>query len=339
MHRFLLIIFSVLAVSLVGCAKSETETAKVSGELSEDHAHDASHAHYTCPMHPEVVSDKPGICPKCKMDLELVDESVHNGLHDATKFKMDFVTLPSTVAPTQPVVLRFTPKNAADNTSLKNLKIVHEMPMHLLMVSHDLSWFAHEHPEAKPDGSYELAFRFPKADKYHLYADITPADASHNQVFKLEKTVGQASSVEPNLTPNVRFSGDGYEYELRSEPTALTAGKSATLTIVISKGRKGVTNIENYLGALGHMVIISEDREDFLHAHPEDHAHTTAEMKDPSHSHSGSGSHGAMSHEGKANGPNVSFMTLFPKSGKYKVWAQFNIDGKVRTAQFVVSVG
>ena len=25
---------------------------------------------YTCPMHPEVKSDKPGKCPKCGMDLE-----------------------------------------------------------------------------------------------------------------------------------------------------------------------------------------------------------------------------------------------------------------------------
>lgn len=24
---------------------------------------------YTCPMHPEVVQDKPGKCPKCGMDL------------------------------------------------------------------------------------------------------------------------------------------------------------------------------------------------------------------------------------------------------------------------------
>ena len=24
---------------------------------------------YTCPMHPEVISGKPGTCPKCEMDL------------------------------------------------------------------------------------------------------------------------------------------------------------------------------------------------------------------------------------------------------------------------------
>jgi hypothetical protein len=26
---------------------------------------------YTCPMHPDVVSDKPGKCPKCGMQLQL----------------------------------------------------------------------------------------------------------------------------------------------------------------------------------------------------------------------------------------------------------------------------
>ena len=26
---------------------------------------------YTCPMHPEVKSDKPGNCPKCGMKLEV----------------------------------------------------------------------------------------------------------------------------------------------------------------------------------------------------------------------------------------------------------------------------
>lgn len=30
-------------------------------------------AKYACPMHPEVTSDKPRQCPKCGMNLELVN--------------------------------------------------------------------------------------------------------------------------------------------------------------------------------------------------------------------------------------------------------------------------
>lgn len=30
----------------------------------------AGRATYVCPMHPEVVADKPGLCPKCNMKLE-----------------------------------------------------------------------------------------------------------------------------------------------------------------------------------------------------------------------------------------------------------------------------
>src|SRR5262245_36672019 len=43
--------------------------------LNRDAHKEASHAMpanavYTCPMHPEVVSDHPGACPKCGMALE-----------------------------------------------------------------------------------------------------------------------------------------------------------------------------------------------------------------------------------------------------------------------------
>ena len=47
----------VAAFSVTGCKKSETS---------------ASGAHakqYTCSMHPEVVKDAPGNCPKCGMKL------------------------------------------------------------------------------------------------------------------------------------------------------------------------------------------------------------------------------------------------------------------------------
>ncbi len=34
---------------------------------------------YTCPMHPEVMQDKPGACPKCGMDLELKEMKSNDG--------------------------------------------------------------------------------------------------------------------------------------------------------------------------------------------------------------------------------------------------------------------
>ena len=47
----------VAALNVTGCKKSKP-------------AESGAQAHqYTCPMHPEVVNDAPGDCPKCGMKL------------------------------------------------------------------------------------------------------------------------------------------------------------------------------------------------------------------------------------------------------------------------------
>jgi Cu(I)/Ag(I) efflux system membrane fusion protein len=38
-------------------------------------AHDAGHAVYQCAMHPQIVSDRPGVCPICHMQLQRVDHA------------------------------------------------------------------------------------------------------------------------------------------------------------------------------------------------------------------------------------------------------------------------
>jgi hypothetical protein len=51
----LIAICGSLLAMVAGCGKSEP----ASGAATK----------YTCPMHPEVVQDKPGSCPKCGMKL------------------------------------------------------------------------------------------------------------------------------------------------------------------------------------------------------------------------------------------------------------------------------
>src|SRR5438105_12788018 len=43
---------------------------------------------YVCPMHPEVVSDKPGKCPKCGMKLKIKEDHPHAHTDSTHKMKM-----------------------------------------------------------------------------------------------------------------------------------------------------------------------------------------------------------------------------------------------------------
>ena len=62
-----LIIFFFAVATLSSCGGS-VKTDNKPAEVKKDSI--PAKVVYTCPMHPEVVSDKPGTCPKCGMDLE-----------------------------------------------------------------------------------------------------------------------------------------------------------------------------------------------------------------------------------------------------------------------------
>jgi hypothetical protein len=67
----------IVAIVSVSCENTEKNNA--------ENTHTVSGQEYTCPMHPEVISDKPGSCPKCGMDLVKKSSSKPMDMeHDST---------------------------------------------------------------------------------------------------------------------------------------------------------------------------------------------------------------------------------------------------------------
>ncbi|MDH5777923.1 MAG: hypothetical protein OEZ33_06915, partial [Gammaproteobacteria bacterium] len=67
---FIWITLLISVLSLSACSDDEMATgAGGNTETALDHAEKHLDPKYVCPMHPQIVRDKPGNCPICGMDL------------------------------------------------------------------------------------------------------------------------------------------------------------------------------------------------------------------------------------------------------------------------------
>lgn len=253
-------------------------------------------------------------------------------------YEMDVAVKSGELNANQEVTFDFSVKDKSGK-AFDNLKIVHEKLIHLLVVSDDLAFFDHVHPEKQNDGSFRLNYKFPTGGVYKLYADFTPED-SQQIINVFDVTVGGKMREKMPLTADKDFKKtvDGLTFTMKTDDELKAAKGIALNFYVTDKDGKAVTDLEPYLGAMAHFVAISEDASKFLHVHAEDGRMT--ETKGPG----GHGDkHGGMDmdaeHDVKgAEKPTVVAHTEFPTGGIYKLWGQFQRNGKVITVPFIIEI-
>lgn len=60
-----LIVYIIILIAASACHQQSKPAVRPSDKAAPV----ADAVQYTCPMHPDVISRKPGVCPKCGMDL------------------------------------------------------------------------------------------------------------------------------------------------------------------------------------------------------------------------------------------------------------------------------
>ena len=101
------------------------------------------------------------------------------------------------------------------------------------------------------------------------------------------------------------------------------------LLIECAKTGRPITDLQPYLGAFGHTLIMSEDMQEYVHSHPLDIENFDPEagprpfMLPPD-----------VDPETLRGGPEVVFEGLVPKAGRYRAWTQFRRNNKIYTFAF-----
>lgn len=290
----LIMISCAVVFSLAACTQKKETTVTVDGTEV-----------YACPMkcEGEKVYAEAGKCPVCGMDLVLVKDVTTSPIYEMT-----LSTVPEAPESGKAVKLVFIPKRK-DNESIQvPLDEVHEKKLHVILVSKDLGWYSHIHPEYQADGSYTVDETFPGGGEFIVFADYQPTGAGNQVERKSIFVNGVSKKAESFTTQSLTTQTDSYTVTLKPSEGKFLTNNMIHLGVDVTENGKPVTNFENIMGAKGHLVIISSDGQKYLHVHPDEV-------------------------DGK-----LDLHTQFEQAGIYRAFFQFQTNGKLHTSYFTLDV-
>jgi hypothetical protein len=263
---------------------------------------------FWCPMHPDVRSADEEKCPICGMALVAIPPP------RLGEYRMDVAMTPARNGRGL-AKLRLTLRDPVTERPVPSFVRIHERLLHLFIIGRDLEYFQHVHPEPVADGMFALRQDVPPGE-YVIIADFLPSGGRAQMVQRAIVTPGFRGKVltnPPMLTADASTvkTIDGVRVQLAA--SQLRAGKEALLRFSLSDVATGkeLADLQPFLGAPGHLLMVNADLTDSNHVHPE---------------------------EADTRGPALTFQPLMPAAGFYKVWVQFQRGGVVSTVPFVVAV-
>jgi len=185
------------------------------------------------------------------------DASTHDAGAPAGAAHPRLVARETTLAAGRPQRLRFEIQDVG-GARVRDFEIEQGRRMHLIVVRRDLRRFQHLHPTQDADGRWSARVTLPDAGVYQAFADFQTAGERH----ALGVDLFAAGRFEPLALPPERAtaSAGGYDVALHAHE-----GK---LEFAVSRGGRAVADLQPYLGADGHLVMLRAGDLAYEHVHP-----------------------------------------------------------------------
>lgn len=224
-------------------------------------------------------------------------------------YQLEILTAPDRTGQAGVLSFRLT---SPDGHPVTDYLTSHDRDLHLIVVRTDGSRFRHVHPTIDRAGTWSLPWRWTAAGSYRVFVDFVPATTG--EALTLTSTIDVAGSLIPDpLGDDSRVATvDGFTIALDG---TLQAGQESTLRFSLTHEGAGVTTLQPYLGAAGHLVALRSGDLAYLHVHPME------------------------AEPAAASGPDIAFMAQAPSPGRYLLYLDFQVDGRVHTATFMITAG
>lgn len=185
--------------------------------------------------------------------------------------------------------------------TLRDFEVEQARRMHLIVVRRDLRRFQHLHPAQDATGAWSTPLTLPDAGVYHAFADFR--SGGERKTLGLDLFAG--GHFEPLALPPAAGVArvDGYDVRLAARGTR----EHPQLHFAVSRDGTPVHDLQPYLGARGHLVMLRAGDLAYEHVHP-------------------------------LSGDDLAFETADVAPGSYRLFLQFRHGGEVRTAAFTRTV-
>ncbi len=145
-------------------------------------------------------------------------------------------------------------------STVRSFEVEQDRRLHLIVVRRDLRRFQHLHPRMGADGVWSVPLRLPDAGAYHAFADFVSARERHT--IGLDLFVSGRFEPLELPRPSTTATADGYDVRLAER------GGAGALRFEVRRDGAAVEDLQPYLGARGHLVMLRAGDLAYEHVHP-----------------------------------------------------------------------